>query len=123
MLTRRRLLRQTFVSVVAPAGGARFGASVTAAPIRRRVGGTFVAAISVDPVAMDLASTGVPQAGTIRGTVIDARLDRDARDRRAPGRAELWEPTDAKTSVFQLRRSVKFHDGSSDVMFQPIELT
>jgi peptide/nickel transport system substrate-binding protein len=83
-----------------------------AAPAVAKPGGTLVVGFSTDPISMDPAESGEPQARMVRGAIHEALIDIDAQGKPIPRLAESWEQPDPATYVFKLRRGVKFHDGT-----------
>jgi peptide/nickel transport system substrate-binding protein len=82
---------------------------------------TFKVADQGDALSMDPHSLNESLQLTFTGNVYEPLVARDKQLRLVPGLATSWKQTDPTTWRFELRRGVKFHDGSpftaDDVIF------
>ncbi|MCB2053781.1 MAG: ABC transporter substrate-binding protein [Geminicoccaceae bacterium] len=69
-------------------------------------------AVSSEASAIDPHYHNLGPNNQVRRHIFESLVDTDASQRLEPGLAESWEATDDTTWKFNLRRDVKFHDGS-----------
>ncbi|MGL4403739.1 MAG: glutathione ABC transporter substrate-binding protein [Fusobacteriaceae bacterium] len=81
----------------------------------------LVIAQGADAKTLDPHATNDQPSSRIAAQIYDRLVEQDEKMQPQPGLAEKWEQPDSKTTVFHLRKGVKFHNGeelkASDVKF------
>ncbi len=100
---------------------AQQAAQDTSAVELKQAGGTIVAVLAEAPVTLDPADHRSRPSETVIRNIFDGLVTRDTRSGVHMQLAESMDWTDNKTLAIQLRKDVKFHDGSlmtaDDVVF------
>lgn len=82
---------------------------------------TLIVANGADAKSLDPHGTNDAPSAKITGQIYDTLVDQDENMNIVPALAESWEQPDPKTTIFHLRKGVKFHNGeplkASDVKF------
>lgn len=86
-----------------------------------RVKDTLVIAQGADAKSLDPHGTNDQPSSRVSAQIYDRLVDQDENLKIVPALAESWEQVDPVTTVFHLRKGVKFHNGetlkASDVKF------
>lgn len=81
----------------------------------------LVVAQGADAKSLDPHATNDQPSSRVAAQIYDRLVEQDENMKPQPGLAESWEQPDSKTTVFNLRKGVKFHNGeelkASDVKF------
>src|SRR4051812_14446491 len=100
---------------------ARWALCVVALAVHVAGAATFRFADQGDPISMDPHSLNESFQLNFTGNIYEPLVGRGKKLEAVPLLATSWKATDATTRRFQLRRNVKFHDGSpftaDDVIF------
>ncbi len=113
-----RLVLATLLSVFlfAACGGSKDAASGDA-----KVKDTIVVSDGAEAKSLDPHATNDAQSSRVTVQIYDRLVEQGDNMEIVPGLAESWEQPDGKTTIFHLRKGVKFHNGeelkASDVKF------
>lgn len=81
----------------------------------------LVVAQGADAKSLDPHATNDQPSSRVAAQIYDRLVEQDENMKPQPGLAESWEQPDSKTTVFKLRKGIKFHNGeelkASDVKF------
>lgn len=97
------------------------GGSSKPAEKKAEVKTKLVVAQGADAKTLDPHSTNDQPSSRVSAQIYDRLVEQDENMQPQPGLAEKWEQPDAQTTIFYLRKGVKFHNGeelkASDVKF------
>lgn len=82
---------------------------------------TIIVSDGAEPKSLDPHSSNDAPSSKVNVQIYDRLVEQDENMSVVPGLAESWEQPDSKTTIFHLRKGVKFHNGeelkASDVKF------